>query len=108
MSPAGATNRGAARSIPTGWCSGASWSCYSEEEIAQWAARIVAWRDGGEPVSPRRISSEPAPKAKARDVFCYFDNTDKLHAPANAARLLGMLGLPHGMGEDGRFRPLPD
>ena len=82
-------------------------SGYSEEEIGQWAARIAAWRDGGEPASPRLISGEPAPKARARDVFCYFDNTDKLHAPANAARLLGMLGLPHGMGEDGRFKPLP-
>lgn len=83
-------------------------SGYSEEEIGGWAARIAAWRDGGEPASPRLISNEPPPKAKARDVFCYFDNTDKLHAPANAARLLGMLGLPHGMGEDGRFRPLED
>jgi len=26
-------------------------------------------------------------------VFCYFDNTDKVHAPRNAARLLEMLGL---------------
>ena len=27
----------------------------------------------------------------ARDVFCYFDNTDKLHAPKNARRLMQML-----------------
>ena len=39
-------------------------------------------------------------------MFCYFDNTDKLHAPENAAKLLGKLGLPNGLGEDGRFRPL--
>ena len=26
-----------------------------------------------------------------RDVFCYFDNTDKLHAPKNARRLMQML-----------------
>ena len=83
-------------------------SGYSEEEIGQWAARIAAWRDGGEPGSPRLISDEPPPKASSRDVFCYFDNTDKLHAPANAARLLGLLGLPNGLGEDGRFRPLPE
>jgi uncharacterized protein YecE (DUF72 family) len=24
----------------------------------------------------------------ARDVFCYFDNTDKLHAPDNALELI--------------------
>ncbi len=83
-------------------------SGYSEDEIGQWAQRIAAWRDGGAPASPRLISPEQPPKAASRDVFCYFDNTDKLHAPANAARLLGMLGLPHGMGEDGRFRPLED
>ncbi len=29
----------------------------------------------------------------ARDVFCYFDNTDKLHAPANARRLMQMLDV---------------
>ena len=33
-----------------------------------------------------------------------------LETPPDAAQLrelLGMLGLPHGMGEDGRFKPLP-
>jgi len=81
-------------------------SGYSEEEIGDWAQRIAAWRDGGQPASPRLISHDAPPTAAARDVFCYFDNTDKLHAPANAARLLGMLGLPDGLGEDGRFRRL--
>jgi len=26
-----------------------------------------------------------------RDVYCYFDNTDKLHAPPNARRLMRLL-----------------
>ena len=28
-----------------------------------------------------------------RDVYCYFDNTDKLHAPKNARRLMQMLDI---------------
>jgi uncharacterized protein YecE (DUF72 family) len=27
-------------------------------------------------------------------VYCYFDNTDKLHAPDNARELMAKLGLP--------------
>ena len=67
-------------------------SRYADRALRQWAARIERWRDGGEPVRARRIDGAAAAR-KSRDVFCYFDNTDKVHAPRNAARLRQMLGL---------------
>src|SRR3569832_870995 len=50
-------------------------SRYTTEELARWAGMIRGWTAGG------------------RDVYCYFDNTDKLHAPDNAQELMEMLGL---------------
>jgi uncharacterized protein YecE (DUF72 family) len=50
-------------------------SRYTHEELAHWAALIRGW------------------VAEGRDVYCYFDNTDKLHAPDNAQELMEMLGL---------------
>jgi uncharacterized protein YecE (DUF72 family) len=63
-------------------------SRYTSEELERWAACIRAWREGSQPADARLISSEPAPPRSARDVYCYFDNTDKLHAPGNALELM--------------------
>jgi len=68
-------------------------SAYSDDALSRWAARIRRWSKGGEPRDARRMSSEPAGIAPARDVYCYFDNTDKVHAPANALSLVQKLGL---------------
>ncbi len=48
-------------------------SRYEDDEIAAWAARIRGWRDEG------------------RDVFVYFDNDAKVHAPGDAIRLRAAL-----------------
>jgi uncharacterized protein YecE (DUF72 family) len=69
-------------------------SRYTGEQLARWAACIDAWRNGREPADARRISPKGAPVRAARDVYCYFDNTDKLHAPDNARELMERLGLP--------------
>jgi uncharacterized protein YecE (DUF72 family) len=66
-------------------------SGYSERELARWAARIDAWRRGGEPAKPRRIADRAAIKRPLRDVFCYFDNTAKEFAPLNARRLQALV-----------------
>jgi uncharacterized protein YecE (DUF72 family) len=63
-------------------------SRYTPEELERWAACIHAWRRGGQPPDARLISTEPPPPRTARDVYCYFDNTDKLHAPDNALELM--------------------
>jgi uncharacterized protein YecE (DUF72 family) len=37
------------------------------------------------------VSLEPPPKAKSRDVYCYFDNDIKVRAPFDAKRLMELL-----------------
>jgi uncharacterized protein YecE (DUF72 family) len=68
-------------------------SRYTSEELERWARFMRAWAQGGQPADARLISREP-PAARAwRDVYCYFDNTDKLHAPDNARELMAKLGV---------------
>ena len=67
-------------------------SRYTRDELERWARCIRAWRQGSQPEDARLISTEPPPRRAARDVYCYFDNTDKLHAPDNALELIQMLG----------------
>jgi uncharacterized protein YecE (DUF72 family) len=61
-------------------------SRYTDEEIARFARRVDSWARGREPRDAHRIGGR-APKASSRDVYCYFDNTDKVHAPDNAIAL---------------------
>ena len=49
-------------------------SGYTEESLERWAARCTSWADQG------------------HDVFVYFDNDAKGHAPHDAVRLLELLG----------------
>ena len=69
-------------------------SRYTGEELDRWADCVRAWAAGGQPADARLISKERPPERAARDVYCYFDNTDKLHAPDNARELMQKLGLP--------------
>jgi uncharacterized protein YecE (DUF72 family) len=74
-------------------------SSYTDEELARWARFIAAWRDGGEPADARRICPTRSRARSGRDVYCYFDNTDKRHAPVNARELMRLL--------DVRWQPTP-
>jgi uncharacterized protein YecE (DUF72 family) len=78
-------------------------SRYTAEQIARWAKCIEAWRHGRQPRGARLISRERPPALDARDVYCYFDNTDKLHAPDNARELMAALGLPLTPSAAGRW-----
>lgn len=69
-------------------------SRYSEEGLREWAARIAAWAAGGRPEDGDLVVPPAAAAATARDVYCYFDNTDKQHAPDNARRLMELLSVP--------------
>jgi uncharacterized protein YecE (DUF72 family) len=69
-------------------------SRYTSEELDRWAECIRAWSSGGQPQDARLISKAKPPRRATRDVYCYFDNTDKLHAPDNARELMAKLGLP--------------
>jgi uncharacterized protein YecE (DUF72 family) len=68
-------------------------SRYTSEELDRWAECIRAWSCGGQPRDARLISKARPPRRASRDVYCYFDNTDKLHAPDNARELMAKLGL---------------
>jgi uncharacterized protein YecE (DUF72 family) len=67
-------------------------SRYTEPELERYASHIACWMRGEEPADARRIAPRAARKAAARDVYCYFDNTDKIEAPGNAIRLAQLVG----------------
>jgi uncharacterized protein YecE (DUF72 family) len=52
-------------------------SDYTDEELRAWAARIERWTSG----------------RNGRDVYVYFDNDAKVHAPHNAMQLADLVGL---------------
>jgi uncharacterized protein YecE (DUF72 family) len=66
-------------------------SGYGDAALARLATRIRAWSAGRAPKDARCISTQPAPSCEQRDVYCYFDNTDKNHAPGDALTLLRLL-----------------
>jgi uncharacterized protein YecE (DUF72 family) len=67
-------------------------SGYSSAALADWARRIRAWSHGGEVADARKIVPGLAPPPrKSRDVYCYFDNDAKVHAPFDARKLIGLL-----------------
>jgi uncharacterized protein YecE (DUF72 family) len=66
---------------------------YKDDALDQWARRIEHWAAGRQIGDARLISSaRPRPRS-ARDVFCYFDNDQKVRAPFDARRLMARLGL---------------
>jgi uncharacterized protein YecE (DUF72 family) len=81
-------------------------SGYGDAALDAWAARLRAWRAGEEPEEARRILREPAPPApEGRDVYVYFDNDIKVHAPFDAARLAARLGVTPRVVRKRRPRP---
>ncbi|MDP9895906.1 uncharacterized protein YecE (DUF72 family) [Variovorax boronicumulans] len=79
-------------------------SGYGDAALDRWAARIDAWRRGRQ-VPDAKLASTTAARRGKRDVFCYFDNDVKVHAPYDAAHLAMRLGLATGLGADDRFAP---
>ncbi|HZP99641.1 MAG TPA: DUF72 domain-containing protein [Reyranella sp.] len=63
---------------------------YTPAEIRRWAKRVESWRSGKE-MADGTFAGVPVKERKPRDVFVYFDNTDKLHAPKDARRLIKRL-----------------
>ena len=65
---------------------------YSEAELDRWAERIRAWTTG-RTMRDGNFVLPPLADGKARDVYLFFDNTDKLQAPDNARGLMQRLGV---------------
>jgi uncharacterized protein YecE (DUF72 family) len=61
-------------------------SGYTDAALERWAARIRAWRDGRKPPSTKLVAPPPR-YLKRRDVYVYFDNDVKVHAPYDAMNL---------------------
>lgn len=62
-------------------------SGYSDAALDLWARRIEAWLDGVQVPDARTASKKGPPRRKQRDVYVYFDNDIKVHAPADATSL---------------------
>ncbi|WP_126943454.1 DUF72 domain-containing protein [Xanthomonas sp. BRIP62409] len=68
-------------------------SGYSDHALDRWGERIAAWAAGGEPSAAQRVGPRASKRAR-RDVYCYFDNDMKVHAPFDARGLMQRLDLP--------------
>ncbi len=66
-------------------------SGYSDKELDWWANRIGHWRKGKQPNDATLITNRKTAGAGERDVYVYFDNDAKVHAPFNAKTLLQKL-----------------
>ena len=67
-------------------------SGYGEAALLRWAHRLRTWQRGGQIADAQRISERPAPARAGRDVYCFFDNDAKVHAPFDAAALAQLTG----------------
>jgi uncharacterized protein YecE (DUF72 family) len=77
-------------------------SRYGDAALDAWARRVRAW-SAGKPMRDGEFAGDTAAKTSPRDVFVYFDNTDKLHAPEDARALMERLGsraLPHAPADE--------
>ena len=101
-------------------------SGYDDAALDDWARRIRAWSEGGEPRGARKAGTAKPRRRKSRDVYAYFDNDVKVRAPFDAlalmerlgqrpaepARALSRTGLDRTVGEESRagwppIRPAP-
>ncbi|MFG0866749.1 DUF72 domain-containing protein [Pseudomonas sp. FYR_7] len=70
-------------------------SGYTVSALRRWKKRIQQWREGSQADDARLIVQGPPPRRSTRDVYCYFDNDQKVHAPYDARRLLEKMHLDH-------------
>jgi len=77
-------------------------SGYGNAALERWAGRIRTWSEGRQVPDARLASPRSTGKRTKRDIYCYFDNDVKVHAPYDAATLMRKLGLPTPLGDAGR------
>lgn len=81
-------------------------SRYGDAALDRWAERIRIWARGDQPRDAARITGRRPPRRKTRDVYVYFDNDAEVHAPRDARRLMGRLGVEApGAWDDEAMRP---
>ncbi|GEL25601.1 hypothetical protein PSU4_45550 [Pseudonocardia sulfidoxydans NBRC 16205] len=65
-------------------------SGYSDSALDDWASRIRRWAAGESPTGEFTVAP-PMARVQGRDVFAYFDNDVKVHAPRDAIALAAKL-----------------
>jgi uncharacterized protein YecE (DUF72 family) len=79
-------------------------SGYTDAALERWAARVRAWRDGRK--LPEAKVLAPAGRPQRRDVYVYFDNDVKVHAPYDALSLAAKVeGRTHAKNEGAELEP---
>jgi uncharacterized protein YecE (DUF72 family) len=79
-------------------------SRYSTGSLREWARRIRLWRAGGEPGDAARITTLRPLRHATRDVYVYFDNDQRAHAPRDARRLAAIVGASPPARDGGNLR----
>ena len=69
-------------------------SGYGDDALTMWAGRIRSWLAGEVPVTEHTAGWPGQMRPEGRDVYVYFDNDVKAHAPADAMSLAAKLGSP--------------
>lgn len=67
-------------------------SGYSDTAIDWWGNRLRHWQHGKHPADARLVTPHKGRK-QPRDVFVYFDNDAKVHAPFDAKRLAAQFDI---------------
>lgn len=62
-------------------------SGYSTRALDWWAARLKFWRRGQQPKDAKLVRTQHRGVQSERDIFVYFDNDAKVHAPFDAQEL---------------------
>lgn len=66
-------------------------SGYDDRSIKKWAERVGKWRAGKQPRDAKLVTPRSAAQKGSRDIYIYFDNDAKVHAPFDARRLAKMV-----------------
>jgi uncharacterized protein YecE (DUF72 family) len=79
-------------------------SGYTDAALERWAERVRAWRDGRKLTGTNLLA--PTRRPQRRDVYVYFDNDVKVHAPYDALSLAAKVeGRRHAKDEDAELGP---
>ena len=62
-------------------------SGYTDSELNRWESRIEKWKAGKQPRDAKLLTKESFKPGISRDVYVYFDNDIKVHAPFDAISL---------------------
>jgi len=72
-------------------------SGYTARALRRWKQRIQCWSEGSQADDAALVIPGPPPRRASRDVYCYFDNDQKVHAPYDARRLLEKMKLDYDL-----------